>query len=173
MSGAPDFAEPLEAWRVWRVVAADDGYRLGSVIKPTLWPPGEPLVADCLRTRPLVDWLRRRPRHGAPERSCACGIYAAGLDRIAEYVSEANAPRTVACVVGRVSLWGDVVECERGFRASHAYPQHIYLPQAGGRTRGARWEEVALSLADYRVPVEPLATRCEDAIRALTEVKAA
>src|SRR5919204_5328873 len=37
---APDFAEPLEAWRVWKVVRRDGVHSLGSVIQRTVWPGG-------------------------------------------------------------------------------------------------------------------------------------
>jgi hypothetical protein len=173
--GAPDFAEPIEAWRVWRVVSVDGGHQLGSVIKQALWPPGEPLVARCLRSRTLPGWLRRKPRptHEAPDPSCECGVYAAELDRVGQYVLEALTVRPVACVIGRVSLWGTVIECERGFRASHAYPLRIYVPaDAGGRRDGGQ-ERVARDLSRYGVPVELLPTPSEDATRVLSQHRAA
>ena len=43
-------------------------------------------------------------------------------------------------VLGRVSLWGDVVECAWGWRASFAYPAQIYVPDRvsrGGMSRNA------------------------------------
>jgi hypothetical protein len=57
--------------------------------------------------------------------------------------------------VGRVALWGTVVEYEAGWRASMAYPERLYLPawRASGAPL-ANVEEVAMGLADYRVPVE-------------------
>jgi hypothetical protein len=60
-------------------------------------------------------------------------------------------------VIGRVSLWGSVVECARGWRASHAYPERIYVPT---RSLDRSWTlaagDVALALTDYGVPVELL-----------------
>ena len=56
-------------------------------------------------------------------------------------------------VIGRVSLWGRVIEGDRGFRASHAYPSHLYVP--GRSLNGASDvspEEVALALTVYGVP---------------------
>ena len=52
-----------------------------------------------------------------------------------------------------MSLWGDVVECAWGFRASYAYPAQLYVPDRSARS-GLTPEEVALGLTDYGVPVE-------------------
>jgi hypothetical protein len=38
-------------------------------------------------------------------------------------------------VAGRVRLWGTVVECERGWRASHAYPSRLLVALDDGRSR--------------------------------------
>ncbi len=65
---------------------------------------------------------------------------------------------SVQWVIGTVSLWGRVVECTRGWRASHAYPKAIYVPATHGPywLRAERAEEVALALTDYGIPVELL-----------------
>jgi hypothetical protein len=34
----------------------------------------------------------------------------------------------VVMAVGLVALWGEVVECEWGWRAQFAYPRSLYLP---------------------------------------------
>ena len=52
-----------------------------------------------------------------------------------------------------------MIECERGYRASHAYPKCIYVPADGAHWP---WEKVAEDLAAYRVPVEPLPVACAD-----------
>ncbi len=66
-------------------------------------------------------------------------------------------------VIGTVSLWGTVVECEHGWRAEYAYPRRIYVPVTarrrlflvGGLRRPAPpAEKIAVQLADYAVPVE-------------------
>lgn len=156
-SSAPDVAGPIEAWRVWRVVAHDGAYVLGSLIKPRLWPPRKPLLAECLRERALlVEWLRRRQRHAAPAMRCECGVYAAGsLPQLRQYLNESSLQPAVGRVLGQVALWGRVVECERGYRASHAYPQRIFVPSDAcdrqGPTRG-----LVEDLAAYGVPVEML-----------------
>jgi len=51
-----------------------------------------------------------------------------------------------------VSLWGEVVECEWGWRASHAYPERLFVPQPPRDAALAEW--IAKSLEGYGVPVE-------------------
>src|SRR5205823_7338122 len=89
MSVAPDYAEPFEAWRVWRVVRRDGEYSLGSVIQRALWPAGEAFTADCLRASRLFSRFRRNQPHEAPEPRCECGIYAASLERVGQYLADA------------------------------------------------------------------------------------
>ena len=163
MSAAPDYIEPLEAWRVWKVVRVDGAYRLGSVVHGTVWPAGDELRAECLRVRLF---RRRRRRHDAPNVDCECGVYAAGLTQLDLYVAE-GLRGPLSRVVGRVALWGTVVECERGFRASHAYPARIYVPHDAGAAWRTSWEDVALGLCAYRVPVEPLEAPVAEAPKAL------
>ena len=110
---APDYAEALIGWRVWCVVATADGLRLGSVIHEELWPRGTELVARC----------DGGGRHEAPNEECSCGIHAAREPAtVWSYPRGRDEPGTVARVLGRVLLWGRVVEHEGGWRASHAYP---------------------------------------------------
>jgi hypothetical protein len=152
---APDYAEPFEAWRVWRVVGHGTQLTLASIVKRTLWPPCEPLAAECLRPTRLLDWLRRRQPHPAPAPSCECGIYAGTLDVVRRYLTD-TLPDARARVIGRVALWGTVVECEWGYRASYAYPLALWVPVPG---RGRTWsgaESVAAGLERYRVPVRLL-----------------
>ena len=56
-------------------------------------------------------------------------------------------------MIGTVSLWGDVLECERGWRAALAYPSHLFVPLG---LSGAA--ERAVGLRDYGVPVDLLET---------------
>jgi hypothetical protein len=99
-------------------------------------------------------------------------MYGAGLGRIGRYVADAPC-RGVARVLGRVALWGTVIECERGLRASHAYQVRIYVPADAGDPWRIRWEEVAAGLARYGVPIEPLAARASEATLHLVERLAA
>jgi len=68
-----------------------------------------------------------------------------------------HSKRAVYRVVGQVSLWGRVIEGARGWRASHAYPARIYVPERclGGESAFSA-QFIGLGLADYRVPIEVL-----------------
>lgn len=164
----PDFPEALEVWRVWRIVLRREGHRLGSVVHSTTWPAGEPLVASCAR-HPLVPGFLRRSRrsHAAPDPRCECGIYGTSLARLTPYLADEPFGGTVARALGRVSLWGSVVECERGLRASHAYPRHLYLPLDSGRRAEDHVRRILDDLAGYGVPVERVPARCADVPRLL------
>jgi hypothetical protein len=156
---APDFMAPLEAWRAWRVVEHDGELSLASVVKRTLWPPRRPFVASCLRPRIPSDWLRRRRPHEAPAETCECGIYATRLELCGEYLTD-SPPPAFARVIGRVAIWGTVVECELGFRASHAYPVALYIPEDASRR--ASPEEIASRLARYGISIELVPTDRKD-----------
>jgi hypothetical protein len=171
---APDFAEPLEAWRVWRVLRTDGRLTLASVVHSTPWPVGRELTAECLRSPRLWSRLRHTTSHSAPEPLCDCGIYGTTLERAGEYLGiDVPARRRGVRVLGVVSLWGSVVDCERGYRASRAYPTRIYVPAdaASGSARGA--DDVARDLTRYRVPIELLTFSSAEAMDALTERRAA
>jgi hypothetical protein len=158
VSTAPDYIEPIVGWRSWLVVREGEGFRLRSVLYDALWPPRSELVACCLRRS--SPW-RKRPEHVAPADRCRCGIYAAKQPEDAASYLEGRGwgeALGVHRVIGTVSLWGRVVECTRGWRASHAYPKAIYVPTTRGPywLRAERRDEVALALTDYGVPVELL-----------------
>jgi hypothetical protein len=136
---------------VWRVLQTDGVLTLASVVKGVAWSPGEALVAECLGPR-LIPLPRLRP-HAAPGPRCECGIYATDLARASRYLRDSN-PFDLGRVLGRVALWGTVVECERGFRASHAYPVALYVPLGRGNGSAQRALELAEGLSRYGVPVE-------------------
>jgi hypothetical protein len=166
---APDFSEPFEAWRAWRVVEQNGVLQLLSMVQRTLWPVGEPLTAECLHGR---SWLRRRLSRGwdheVPATRCQCGIYGATLERSGVYLN--STPKAgVGRVFGRVSLWGVVIECQHGFRASTAYPALIYVTSDAHNYSEDGWSEIAFGLQRYRVPIEPLFCRARDAVAAVRE----
>ena len=109
-----------------------------------IWEPGVSFVAHC-----------EIRKHAAPTKDCSCGIYAArDANEAAFYVRyDGDNPYTA---IGRVSLWGLVIECERGWRASHAYPACIFLPAGteGGKV-GHNVADLADVLSVYGVPVLP------------------
>lgn len=82
--------------------------------------------------------------------------------------------REAGRVLGQVHLCGTVIECERGFRAGHAYPSRIYVPveqsdAPAHRRNGATCDELVHGLADYGVPVELVPGGRLDAIEALRQ----
>jgi hypothetical protein len=146
---APDYCGPVVAWRVWYAVQSAGETRLSSVFHPAYWPVCKPLEAVCQRLR-----LPFRERHEAPTRRCRCGVYAALPEAARDYfLADSRQPPTPA-VVGCVSLWGLVVECERGWRASHAYPERLFVPRLG--RFGDTASRIARGLRRYGVPVELL-----------------
>lgn len=148
---APDYAEPLCAWRLWEVEEVDAVPRLRSLYRLSFWPVGAPFEARCEAQRLR---LSRRPRHNAPSETCSCGIYGAPFELIRRKMAiEDGLPPGCLFVLGTVSLWGDVLECERGWRAALAYPRHLFVPCG---LPGAA--ERAAGLRDYGVPVELLET---------------
>jgi hypothetical protein len=163
---APDYAEPLDAWRLWEVEEVGGEQRLRSLYRICFWPVGAPLEARCEAHRFR---LRRRPRHSAPAATCTCGIYAAPLELLRTRPElQDGLPEGRSLVLGTASLWGEVVECERGWRAEFAYPSRLFVPL------GVFGElAMALSLADYGVPVELLETRSiTDALDEMAELAA-
>jgi hypothetical protein len=162
MPGAPDYVEPVEAWRVWVVAQTTQGARLRSVFHDAVWRPDEPLSARCEHRRLSLraPWRARTGTHPAPSESCRCGIYAALRPADVMAYFSLRGPGEACRAIGRVALWGEVVECESGYRAQHAYPTHLYVPAF----RRSRWpgrradvEDVLFGLAAYGVPVEIVA----------------
>jgi hypothetical protein len=152
----PDYAEPTVGWRSWFVLWSEGRPRLSSTCYATLWQPGREVVASCRR-------------HPAPDDACHCGIYASRRIRDAlPFLISSSRPRVraVASVVGRVALWGRVVECAGGWRGERAYPVELFVTSTGADTETAsvpgwwrpryvplRADDVATALAEYDVPV--------------------
>jgi hypothetical protein len=106
--------EPLLAWRAWALTGRRDGSHL--VLRPVVgrgrpWLSGRPAEAAC---------RMRGPLHEAPQLDCTCGLH--GTHDLAVL-------RRTRCpaVLGRVALWGRVIEHELGFRARYGYPQRLRL----------------------------------------------
>lgn len=172
MIGAPDYIEPVEGWRVWRVATRDGEVVLQSVFVDSVWEPGRPLEARCEHRRRSVwrPWRVYRNEHPAPEEECSCGIYAASARSAARrYLGVPSPVGTGLRVLGRVALWGDVVESENGWRASCAYPSLLFVPLAGyhglrSSRRRAIADALAVGLEAYGVPVELVAGEPESSI---------
>lgn len=147
----PDFAHYLTGWRVWRVqqhwtdlpavrmkplkaiptpettieweqtVVRTLRARLRSMVMEQLWPERAIMQARC-------EWHQGV----APARHCSCGLYAAKtLPALAVVLRQVfderltDWQRTLA--VGRVALWGQVVEHEHGWRAEFGRPLEVWV----------------------------------------------
>lgn len=174
---APDYVDPVHGWRTWLVVQGQDGARLASVSFPALWPRRQRLTAECGRGFHMGSGPPLRIQHRAPALDCSCGIYSTwSLDRAAQIADCATARfrdclgrPVVGAALGRVALWGTVVECAHGWRAAFAYPARVYVlaPTYGRRTQLASPVELAAELQSYGVPADPLACRSSAEIRQL------
>ncbi|HEV2592653.1 MAG TPA: hypothetical protein VGU02_12255 [Gaiellaceae bacterium] len=131
------YLDPVVGWRFWRVqriqtlANAATRYRLcaaGKNGRPKVWQPKTATVAHC------SDWSAR---HEAPHPNHSCGIYAysdlvdaerhlAVMEAFAQNADK-QTPTSDAWALGRVSLWGRVVECEKGWRAQFAYPYTLTI----------------------------------------------
>ena len=106
--------EPIVAWRAWALTGRRDGSHL--LLRPVVgrgrpWLPGRPAEAGCRMLGPF---------HEAPQLACTCGLHGThDLDLL----------RRTRCpaVIGRVALWGRVIEHELGYRARFGYPQRLRL----------------------------------------------
>jgi hypothetical protein len=106
-------AEPILAWRSWTLTGRRDGD--GLLLRPVTagsrpWRPREIAQATC-----RLAWS-----HEAPNLDCSCGLHAT---RELETLRRTRCP----AVLGRVALWGRVIEHEHGYRARFAYPQRLRL----------------------------------------------
>jgi hypothetical protein len=177
---APDLIEPIVGWRLWLVVA-DGGYLwLESMLYPIRWSPRRALDARCVPHRRcyLCDpaEVQAATGHCAPDEECECGIYAArSPDTLAPYLDSTYTGRAaVGRVLGRVRLWGKVIVGERGWRAEHAYPHAIYVPdRLAPRQEAYEALDVTAGLRDFGIPVNLLRWRSTpEIITAITEAAA-
>ncbi len=106
MSGfAPDCIEPTTGWRTWALDWTGPVARLASVVGGGVWPAGVPARAECRHLPGL---------HPAPWSGCQCGLHATRVIEEAAYYVDLPSRSTQIMEIGRVSLWGDIVEAERG-----------------------------------------------------------
>ena len=152
---APEYASPVIGWRMWSIMPSRGGHRLASPLFRVIWPPTAELHAVC-DAGGRWSWVgRRRCDHPVPVARCGCGLHAmVAPGHLSTYILPAASAQVVRRAVGRVSLWGRVIEGACGWRAAAAFPAEIWLPQAD--SSGARIDDIdtiAMDLADYGVPV--------------------
>ena len=151
---APDYLQPIEGWRAWIVDPRPEGPVLQSVVRLGDWRPGHPLVGACAGRRYAVPEHRPPVVHDTPSPHCGCGIHAHRLLEEAAYYTEGPSRRQLVTAIGTVALWGSVIECTEGWRASHAYPVRLDLPlRRSGPAAFRDLEETADGLERYGVPV--------------------
>lgn len=160
---APDFGEPVRAWRLWEVDDLEGSPRLRSLNRNCFWPVRSRFEARC-EAHKLRRW--RKARHAAPSETCTCGVYGVSFESIREFTVHEGLSPERSLALGTVSLWGDVVECERGWRAAFAYPSRLFMPVACAHAAAK-----ATGLEDYGVPVELLETSSVG--RVLDEIESA
>lgn len=117
-------AEPILGWRAWRLHATPAGPRLVPTTPRPEWPPGEAIRASCTGAHErlyLVFNPDLAPTHRSPEPGCTCGVHAVKDPR--RLARGAH----LAGVVGRVAMWGRVIEHTKGWRAEFAYPSRLRL----------------------------------------------
>jgi hypothetical protein len=118
----PLSSETVVGWRIWNLSEDASGPLLwpsGSGADP--WPRRRPVEARCTVPRLLTTGMRP---HKAPRLDCRCGVYASGSLDVFGHDRPAWPPPPV---VGRASLWGTVIDHERGWRARFAYPERLRL----------------------------------------------
>ena len=129
LGGVPDLIEPIEGWRVWKILIVPSQYHalpiLRSVVLDTPWTPRRKVAAEH-------NFDLGAKCQGLLKSSCSCGVYAfkdlADAFMYLLGIRDRLLGMAIDTAFGTVSLWGKVVECERGYRAQFAYPRHIYLP---------------------------------------------
>lgn len=107
-------AGPIIAYRTWEV--RNDvlfGVGMGAEV---CWKPLTPLKA-----RHVDGTTSSHPDNPCPYERCKCGIYA--LKTLAGVTEKSD-------VIGKVALWGKVIEHEHGYRAEYAYPLAFFVPKA-------------------------------------------
>lgn len=147
----PDAIEPVVAWRAWAVVP--DG--LAALHNDAVWRPGAATRATCARG------------HRAPDPACSCGLYAV---RSARALTDYAFDLATGVVIGRVRLWGRIVEATAGYRAELGYPDALFalrpLPEQERQELELLYSPV---LFGRRVPLPERAARVdgEDRLRVL------
>lgn len=146
-----DEAEPITAWRTWRLArAAKAGpIRLtGTWATDWTWAAGSVTVAECRDTNKRECNVAMRP-------DCNCGLWAAAsVSNLLEHGAVAFYP---AGALGRVRLWGFVHVYEFGFRASMGRPHGLWLGNSEGKAVSVELAAAYGCDVELGVPLEAVA----------------
>lgn len=126
--------DPVIGYRDFMVADSVTGFVLMSRNK-TLWRQRQKAQAFC-------NGNIYAP-HDPPKENCECGIYAFSTPTDI-------ALKSTDVAWAEVALWGDVLICERGYRAQYAYPLSIFLKDT--KTEGIKLVRDELEQG-YGVPV--------------------
>ena len=94
-------------------------FQLCSITANYKWPKDKPATADT----PIREEIYSHPRSRSN-----LGIFAFTVREFGRRMLNHAWATNMGDVVGLVALWGDVVEHDRGYRASHAYPLCLSSP---------------------------------------------
>ncbi|MBI3273565.1 MAG: hypothetical protein HYZ69_00300 [Candidatus Colwellbacteria bacterium] len=120
----PGILEPITAWRAWNVRNFGLNYYLTALSQfagRSLWRA--PFQANCF-------WASAFSGHGnIPSDICGCGFY--GCKTLFKLLRQVYPPLTahgdIFCAVGKVTMWGKVLEYEGGYRAEFAKPISLWV----------------------------------------------
>jgi hypothetical protein len=117
--------EPILGWRLWRLRRNEEGaLRLTPTTPRAAWEPGVAIHARCSGAHTRLYMVfnpELEPTHRSPMPGCTCGVHAM------KDVRRITNGRTRGAVVGRVAMWGRVIEHSKGWRAEFAYPSRLRL----------------------------------------------
>lgn len=118
----PDTAEAITAWRYWYLDEDDEGVLI-SPFREDRWSPETAFRALCDAPHTSL--------RSAPDESCTCGIYgrrAWGNDLQEAVIYAMQSPNWKRrIVIGKVALWGKVIEGRTGYRGELGYPIELHL----------------------------------------------
>lgn len=105
---------PITGFRSWFVTNHDGGLALRSMHMGSIWHPG----ANTAECNPRARTPFSPPReHEAPDIDCSCGFYSQLPDH--PFNEWQNMLRARVSAAGQISMWGRIIQCERGYKAQH------------------------------------------------------
>jgi len=124
---SPDY---VVGWRAWNW----DGSHLRGV--HSRWP-SETFAADCPHCDDVPSWDH------------VCGVYAV------KRPADVHIFHGGSWIIGRVEMWGAVIEHEHGYRASHARITHLWVGDPGRAERiGETYPEIEMTVGSFKMSKE-------------------